>query len=59
MNPLNPYSIKKRFPTVLSVGNSVRIHNDLFSKSEFFDQLAVALEVVLAKVGQQTLSFAH
>src|ERR1700737_3807375 len=58
-NATNPSGIKKRFPTVLSVGNVVRIHNDLFSESEFFDQLAVTLEVVLAQVGEQTLSFTH
>ena len=32
---------------------------ELFSESEFFDQLAVALEVVLAQVGEQTFSFTH
>jgi hypothetical protein len=56
---LNRSGIKKRFPTVLSVGNVVRIHNDLFSESEFFDQLTVALEVVLAQVGEQAFSFTH
>ena len=35
------------------------MHNDLFSKSEFFDQLAVTLEVLLAEIGQQTFSFAN
>ena len=58
-NGTNPSGIKKRFPTVLSVGNVVRIHNDLFSESEFFDQLTVTLEVVLAQVGQQTFSFTN
>jgi hypothetical protein len=44
---------------VWSVGNVIRIHNDLFSKSEFFDQLTVTLEVILAHVGEQTFSFTH
>ena len=55
----NRSGIKKRFPTVMSVGKVVRIHNDLFSESEFFDQLTVTLEVGLAQVGEQTLSFTH
>jgi hypothetical protein len=33
--------------------------NELFSESEFFDQLAITLEVVLAQVGEQSLSFTH
>jgi hypothetical protein len=33
------------------------MHNELFSESEFFDQFAVTLEVLLAKVSQQTLPF--
>ena len=50
--------IKKRFPTVLSVGNGSPIHKlKLFSESEFFDQLAVPLEIGLAHIGEQTLSF--
>ena len=42
-----------------SVGKSSRMHNDLFSKSEFFDQLAVTLEVLLAEKGQQAFSFTN
>jgi hypothetical protein len=44
---------------VCSVGKSIRRHNELFSESEFFDQFTVALEVLLAKVGQQTLPFTN
>ncbi len=33
--------------------------NKLFSESEFFDQLTVTLEVVLAQIGEQTFSFTH
>ena len=32
---------------------------ELFSESEFFDQLAIALEVVFAQVGEQAFSFTH
>lgn len=55
----NPYDIKKRFPTVRSVGNVYDIHNELFSESEFFDQLAVTREVGLAQIGEQAFSFTY
>ena len=55
----NPYDIKKRFPTGSSVGNVCHIHNELFSESEFFDQLTVTREVGFAHVGKQALSFTH
>ena len=55
----NPYDIKKRFPTVGSVGNVCHMHNELFSESEFFDQLTVTREVGFAHVGKQALSFTH
>lgn len=55
----NSLDIKKRFPTGLAVGNSLYIHKELFSESEFFDQLAITLEIGLAHVGKQTLSFTY
>src|SRR6185312_12044680 len=35
------------------------MHNELFSESELFDQLAVPLEIGLAQVREQAFSFAH
>ena len=35
------------------------MHNELFSESEFFDQLAVPLEIRLAQVSEQALSFTY
>jgi hypothetical protein len=58
-NAANPLDIKKRFPTVWSVGNVCYIHKELFSESEFFNQLTVPLEVGLAQVGEQAFSFTH
>ena len=56
-NATDSFRYKKRFPTGISVGNGSYIHKDLFSESEFFDQLAVPLEIGLAHIGEQTLSF--
>jgi hypothetical protein len=53
------YDIKKRFPTVWSVGNVYYMHNELFSESEFFNQLAVTLEIGLAQISEQALSFTN
>lgn len=58
-NATIPYDIKKRFPTVGSVGNGLYIHKELFSESEFFDQLTVASEVGLTHVGEQAFSFTY
>lgn len=34
------------------------LRNDLFSETDFFDQLAVVLQVAITQVGQQAFSFA-
>jgi hypothetical protein len=54
-----PLDIKKRFPTGVSVGNGLYFHKELFSESEFFDQLAVTSEVGFAQIGKKTFSFTY
>lgn len=49
---INPCSEQKTIPNV-GVGNNFYAYkNELFSNSDFFDQLAVILQIVFAQVSQ-------